>query len=137
MIGYSQSFTDQFVDMRAVFRLQADPLNTFQSSVLVHSSVGEYDDFNASNPERWGDYSATVLDPDDDTTFWIANEYCIVGRVAGDDAEWGTRIARMNLPGAPPLSAATGAVRLLTALSLLVVAVSVLTLRARRENHLE
>ena len=136
MINYSQSFTDQFVDMRAVFRLQADPLNTFQSSVLVHSSVGEYDDFNASNPERWGDYSATVIDPDDDTTFWIANEYCIVGRVSGNDAEWGTRIAKMNLPVAT-LSAASGLVRFLTALSLLAVAVAVLTLRARRENHLE
>ncbi|MCH7960234.1 MAG: hypothetical protein IID08_08885 [Candidatus Hydrogenedentes bacterium] len=136
MINYSQSFTDQFVDMRAVFRLQADPLNTFQSSVLIHSSVGEYDDFGSSNPERWGDYSATVVDPDDDTTFWIANEYCIVGRAAGDDAEWGTRIAKMNLPAAT-LPAATGAVRLMTALSLLVVAVAVLTLRARRENHSE
>ncbi|MCH7910109.1 MAG: hypothetical protein IIB38_10885, partial [Candidatus Hydrogenedentes bacterium] len=114
----------------------ADPLNTFQSSVLVHSSVGEYDDFNASNPERWGDYSATAIDPDDDTTFWIANEYCIVARVSGNDSEWGTRIAKMNLPAAT-LPAATGRVRLLTALLLLSVAVGVLTLRARRENHLE
>ena len=29
----------------------------------------------AGTSNRWGDYSALVIDPVDDTTFWYTNEY--------------------------------------------------------------
>jgi hypothetical protein len=40
---------------------------------------------------RWGDYSATVVDPSDDLTFWTLQEYAEtdVGSGPSDD-RWGT-----------------------------------------------
>ena len=62
------------------------------------SGAGEYDDFNADNPERWGDYSGAAVDPDDDETFWVSNEICQTAATgAGNDADWGTRIAQMGV----------------------------------------
>ncbi|GMW02234.1 MAG: hypothetical protein AMXMBFR84_33700 [Candidatus Hydrogenedentota bacterium] len=95
-VCFSQSFSDQFVDIRVATRTSGETAGTMQTSVVYKTSVGEYDDFNSTNPERWGDYSACVVDPDDDTTFWIANEYCSVARSSGDDAAWGTWIAKLG-----------------------------------------
>ena len=96
MVCFSESSPANFVEMRAAARHGSDSPDTIQSSVLVATSAGEYDDFGSSLNERWGDYSACVVDPDDDATFWIANEVVHVGRSIGDDARWGTRIARMG-----------------------------------------
>ncbi len=40
---------------------------------------------------RWGDYSATCVDPSNDKTFWTLQEYAApdVGPSASDD-RWGT-----------------------------------------------
>jgi hypothetical protein len=96
MICYSQSASDQFVDMRVVAHHNTETSPFFQGPQTVKTSAGEYDDFNANNPERWGDYAAAVVDPDDSETFWVANEYCKTARSAGDDARWGTWIAKMG-----------------------------------------
>jgi hypothetical protein len=47
---------------------------------------------------RWGDYSATTVDPSDDWSFWTVQEYATVlagplGNIAG---RWGTVIARIR-----------------------------------------
>jgi hypothetical protein len=46
---------------------------------------------------RWGDYTATVVDPTDDTTFWCINEYLPTTGSIG----WRLRIGAFNLGGAP------------------------------------
>ena len=39
---------------------------------------------------RWGDYSATVVDPEDDTTFWTIQEYAVEDEGPDpDDDRWG------------------------------------------------
>lgn len=96
VIVYSQSSPSQFVDMRAVARNVADTANTFQSPVVIATSAGEYDDFSSDDPERWGDYAACAVDPDDDETFWVAHEIVQTDRVSGDDSVWGTRIAKLG-----------------------------------------
>jgi hypothetical protein len=93
-ICYSQSFSDQFVEMRYVSHHASDDPGTFQESVVAATSVGFYDAFSVDDPDRWGDYSACVVDPDDDETFWIANE--IVQTSAVDTSIWGTYIAKLN-----------------------------------------
>ena len=40
--------------------------------------------------ERWGDYSAMSVDPNDDCTFWYTNEFVGAGGL------WATRIARFR-----------------------------------------
>lgn len=93
-IVYTQSFTDQFPEMRYVSRAVTDPAGTFQSSVVAATSPGFYDDFGAPAKERWGDYSATVVDPADDLTFWVANEVVLSSGV--DTSFWNTFIAKLG-----------------------------------------
>src|SRR5207249_3090803 len=44
-------------------------------------------------PNRWGDYSATTLDPTDDWSFWTVQEYA--GHFGGFN-RWGTVISRIK-----------------------------------------
>lgn len=104
MICYSESNASTAVSMRAAARFTSDPSGTFQAGVTIATGAGEYDDFFADSTERWGDYSACVLDPDDDETFWVFNEICETAATAsGDDADWGTRIAKMGSVVAVPV----------------------------------
>ncbi len=97
MIGYSESNGTKAVDMRVAARFVSDAAGSFQAPVVIATGAGEYDDFSGTDPERWGDYSGTALDPDDDETFWVSNEVCeTAATAAGDDADWGARIARMG-----------------------------------------
>ena len=59
-------------------------------SVLKAGEDSYVKDFG-SGRVRWGDYSATVVDPVDDTTFWTIQEYAEtdVGSSQADD-RWGT-----------------------------------------------
>lgn len=93
-VCFSQSSSTQFVDMRVATMHPTE--GGFSAPVVIATSPGEYDDFGSdpSRPERWGDYSACVVDPDNDEDIWIANEVvqsAVSG--AGDDGRWGTRIA--------------------------------------------
>jgi len=114
-ICYSQSFSDQFVDIRVVTRETGDAAGTFTTSEVYRTSVGEYDDFGGLRPngaDRWGDYSATVVDPDDDRTFWIANEYVATAVTAGlNDAAWGTFIGQVGSLSSPVVPEVNSIVR--------------------------
>jgi len=46
---------------------------------------------------RWGDYTALIIDPTDDTTFWYINEYVPMTSSIG----WRLRIGAFNLGGGP------------------------------------
>jgi hypothetical protein len=46
---------------------------------------------------RWGDYTALVVDPTDDTTFWYIDEYVPTTSAIG----WRLRIGAFNLAGGP------------------------------------
>ena len=46
---------------------------------------------------RWGDYTSIDIDPLDDTTFWVVNEYVPTTSSIG----WRLRIGAFNLAGAP------------------------------------
>ena len=97
VINYSESNSTKAVDMRVVARQSGDALGTFQAPVVLDTGAGEYDDFNADEPERWGDYSGCVVDPDDDETIWVANELCNTAASAtGNDATWKTTIAKLG-----------------------------------------
>jgi len=50
-------------------------------------------DYQAS---RWGDYSATTLDPTDDRSFWTVQEYADASVDPGGDQHWATVIAEIR-----------------------------------------
>jgi hypothetical protein len=56
---------------------------------------------------RWGDYSTLTVDPADDCTFWIANEYYTQASEDFSDFTWLTRIGTFKFPECTPLAKGT------------------------------
>jgi uncharacterized repeat protein (TIGR01451 family) len=85
-------------------------VTTFEAPAILTTGAGYY--YNdrctpsATNPcserNRWGDYSATVIDPVDSCSFWTFQEYTAVGGtgdVGPGEAEsglWGTRVSKLT-----------------------------------------
>ncbi len=60
-------------------RLASDALGTTQANVLTTASAFAYNpgsDAGGTSGRRWGDYSYVSLDPIDDMTLWMINQYC-------------------------------------------------------------
>lgn len=94
---YTQSSASRYPEMRYTVREAADPLNSMQAPGVAKTSVGFHDDFSSS-PDRWGDYSSTVIDPANQS-FWITHEYVRAAASGfGDDSRWGTWHANFALP---------------------------------------
>ena len=75
LVGFSSFAASEPASARYAFRLATDPVNTLQTpSVLKPGEDCYYKDFS-SGRNRWGDYSATVVDPSDDTKMWTVQEY--------------------------------------------------------------
>jgi hypothetical protein len=45
---------------------------------------------------RWGDYSSISVDPTDDCTFWVTNEYYTAESQAENPFGWLTRMGDLN-----------------------------------------
>ncbi len=91
-VGYSVSSTTREPELRWAGRLFNDPANMLaQGEAVVFDATG----VQTSNTfNRWGDYSAMTVDPDDDCTFFYAQEY-----YATDSAfNWHTRIGKFSFP---------------------------------------
>ncbi len=89
-IGFSRSSASLYVEGVYTGRESTDPIGTV--GAIQVCKVGEDSYVKAfSGNVRWGDYSATVVDPTDDTTFWTLQEYAEtdVGPNPIDD-RWGT-----------------------------------------------
>ncbi len=96
-LTYTQSSSTQFPEMRYTGRLADDTLDTMQTPAIAIASAFFYDDFSGSTGrDRWGDYSATVIDPSNQS-FWIAHEYAKVAATdGGNNGRWGTWLANFT-----------------------------------------
>jgi subtilase family serine protease len=91
-LGFSVSGAVTSPSIRYTGRLASDPPNVM--------TLGEADLMVGSGSQthgsgRWGDYSALLVDPVDDCTFWYTQEYYAVTSEFG----WQTRIGSFGLPG--------------------------------------
>ncbi|MBU6283563.1 hypothetical protein KGQ64_15090 [bacterium] len=106
VIGFTRSDATRFPEAAWVARAGTDPPGT-QSEIRV-SKAGEdayFKNFGAGR-NRWGDYSATVVDPQDDETLWTIQEYAAAPVGNGrDDDRWGTWWTRVSTT--PPLPTPT------------------------------
>jgi len=87
--GVNRSSSSEFASVYASGRLTADPLNTFETPILLKSGVGPYTPF----ANRWGDYSGASIDPSDATKVWVAGEFAFP---IGNGSGWGTWIAKIG-----------------------------------------
>jgi Bacterial Ig-like domain len=88
----------RFAEVASSAHLASEPLGTTESFDLTQSSNSPYN-LGSDSPKRWGDYSQTVVDPNDDQTFWTFQEY------ANSTNSWGVRVIQLKAP--PPATPAS------------------------------
>ncbi len=70
-------------------------VTTFGSDIALQPGlVNNYHVIGGAG-ERWGDYSAVSLDPSDDLSFWVANEYALSSN------RWAVNIAQLQFAAVP------------------------------------
>ena len=75
LVGYSRFSANQFASGNYSFRFGTDPANVLRADTVLKAGEGAYYATDTANLNRWGDYSATVVDPVDDLTLWTIQEY--------------------------------------------------------------
>lgn len=106
VIGYTCSGPAQAASVCVSIGTTAGGVTTFQAPFVLTAGNGFYFRDGGTNRNRWGDYSATVIDPSDPCTFWTFQEYTAVtgtGDVGPtEDAEsglYGIRAVELTFAG--------------------------------------
>lgn len=93
LVGFSQFSPSTHPGAAYAFRGSGDAAGTMRAPLVYKAGEASYQKNDTAGRNRWGDYSATVTDPVDDTSFWTIQEYSIPGN------RWATRWARIDLGG--------------------------------------
>jgi len=93
LIGYSQFSPTTYASAAYSYRNSGDAPNTMQNGYIFKSGLGIYIKTYGSGRNRWGDFSATMVDPTNDTDMWTIQEYADTPTPPGTndgDGEWAT-----------------------------------------------
>ncbi len=93
-IGYTASSTGQNPSIRYNTRTAADALGTLPGGEVVCVAGGGV---QTSSFNRWGDYASISVDPTDDCTFWMTNEYYSTT----GNFDFNTRVCAFKLSNCP------------------------------------
>jgi len=95
-IGFSASGSSLNPGAYAVTRRPTDANNTVSSSIVLRAGVDSYVRTFGGSRNRWGDYSATMVDPVDQC-FWTYNLWATTQGtvIGGEDGRWATTAGRM------------------------------------------
>jgi hypothetical protein len=99
VLGCSVAGVNEFAEIAVAGRYASDPLGTIQAPSVVQTSSTAYNLNDGVSPHRWGDYSLTTVDPNDDMTFWTVQEYCSAAN------SWAVRVLQIKAP--PPATPLT------------------------------
>jgi hypothetical protein len=90
-LGFSASSSSINPQIRYAGRLATDPPGILaQGEATLHPGTGS----QVGTSSRWGDYSAIVVDPVDDCTFWYTTEWY----ESTSSFNWRTRIGNFKFP---------------------------------------
>lgn len=89
-VGYNVSSTAIYPSIEMAYRRSFDTLNTLPFLQALITGTG-----SQIGTSKWGTYSAMVMDPVDDCTFWYTNEYL----KTTDSFNWSTAILSFKIPG--------------------------------------
>ena len=92
-LGFSGSKSTEYVSAYTSGRLATDTAGTTQSILQFKAGTGPYTIVSGGR-NRWGDYSYTAVDPNDDQTLWTFQEYALpqASYVGGEWAIWGQQL---------------------------------------------
>ena len=97
VVGFTRSDATMYAQASYAGRRGFDPSGTMQPVQLAKVGESSYTKFFSGTQNRWGDYSATVVDPSDDITFWTIQEYAGTNVGGGvNDGRWGTWWAKID-----------------------------------------
>jgi len=99
MIGYGSFSPGQYAAGSYSFRFADDPPNTIRNRYQFKDGLASYYKTYGGDRNRWGDYTATCVDPVDELDFWTLQEYADVPGSGYD--RWGTWWAYVNLDAVP------------------------------------
>jgi hypothetical protein len=112
VIGFNGSSLSSYVSCYAAVGQTVNGVTTFGGLLLLKAGTASYQDQPGVDPSlynsRWGDYSATSVDPSDPNTFWTIQMY------PSGPATWSTRITQiLTVPGPVRLTVAQAGTNLL------------------------
>lgn len=90
-IGYSKSSSSVYPSIAFAGRTPSMALGSLGPETVLVTGKGAQTTYN-----RWGDYTALRIDPDDDTTFWYVNEY-FTKNSPFFNVNWSTAIASFTV----------------------------------------
>ena len=118
LVGFSRFSPREYASAAYAFRSKSDPTNTMQADRVLKAGEAPYFKTFGGPRNRWGDYSATMVDPVNDLDMWTIQEYA--STPLSGFSRWGTWWgmisasggARFDLPSysvneAPPPGQAT------------------------------
>jgi hypothetical protein len=90
VIGFTGTGPSQNPSSMAIYGSTSGGVTSFQTPQILRAGATSYFEDFGSGVNRWGDYSATVVDPDDPNTFWTFQEF------AAGPSTWGIQITEIN-----------------------------------------
>jgi hypothetical protein len=96
-IGFTVAGPQQHLNAAFTGRLSTDPAGQTDAPTFYTNTLASYNppgNPGGANGRRWGDFSYTAVDPDDDQTMWTIQEY------TDQPDSWGVRAAKLMAP--PP-----------------------------------
>jgi hypothetical protein len=102
LVGYSRFSSSQYASGNYSIRASSDAPNTLRTEFVLKAGEAPYFKTNGSTRNKWGDFSASLVDPSNDVDFWTIQEYAATP--TGGTDRWGTWWGKVNLTSAPAAS---------------------------------
>jgi hypothetical protein len=102
-IGFSASASTIYPGAYYTGRISSDPPGYTINPDSVMLGRDYYIRTFGSGSNRWGDYSGSCVDPSDDQTFYVFNQYAITRGTpsSGEDGRWGTAFGVVPVSALP------------------------------------
>ncbi|MGB5848576.1 MAG: hypothetical protein WBH40_08815, partial [Ignavibacteriaceae bacterium] len=102
-IGFSASAESIYPGCYYTGRHSTDAAGFTITPDVVRAGVDYYIRTFGSGRNRWGDYSGTSVDPSDDKTFYVFNEYALTRGtlISGEEGRWGTAFGTVPVSALP------------------------------------
>ena len=97
-VGYSASGEEKMPSIFYTGKAANEPGGTFRAETALVTGTGVQKAFGF----RWGDYSAMSIDPADDCSFWLTNQYYTLESQNESDFGWLTRIGKFKFDECSP-----------------------------------
>ena len=93
LMGFARFSSGTYAGAAYAYRDHTDPAGTFRDPADMKAGEAAYSRYDSSDParNRWGDYSATQVDPVNYTDFWTIQEYA-----ESPANTWGTWWAKVS-----------------------------------------